>query len=241
QAATLGLLLLSPEADTATSLPRYDAPATAPTEPETPTTPDDATPPPLRKVPGTGNAQLAIAGLSIGGGVTSLVSAGLMIRSGATDDWRLQPEDWRAPLALGIVGVAAGTVLLATGLRSRRRYRDWASQQPDREQIPASGSGMIASGTMLIVAGATAGPAGTVLTAFDCEQTYVICQRAPIGPLLLGGALTSLAVGSGLMIAGMKRHERHKRWRRETAPQAIVLPSFGPTIGGAQVGLVGRF
>ncbi|MCA9686596.1 MAG: hypothetical protein KC457_30805, partial [Myxococcales bacterium] len=154
------------------ALPSYDTVGPAPAYDEPLGNADQ--PAPMRKVPGNGNGLLAASGLAFAGGATMFVGTGLMAGAGYSS------SDWGATLGLGIVGTMAGGVLLGTGLRRKRRYRAWEAKQVDREQIPASGSGMIAPGAMLIVVGATAGPVGTALTVFRCYEAFEGCDPSPV-------------------------------------------------------------
>jgi hypothetical protein len=143
-------------------------------------------------------------------------------------------------LAGGIAGAAVGSLVLAFGHRSFRRYRQWEAGQT--ESIPPQGLGFVAPAGVLLTGGTLLTIGGVMgwidITTF--HKQYAL--PAPATPFGVG--IAAVVVGATLMGIGATRSARFNRWRRDTSERAARLqltPSFGPIRRGAQFGISGRF
>jgi hypothetical protein len=132
--------------------------------------------------------------------------------------------------------------LIHGGRRRLRAYREWEAGQSDA--VPRQGHGLVATGGVLLIAGAAAGMSGSITwMVFNLGKPDPDAQRPPpIPQAIFGVGLGSLAVGAALMVVGMQRHKRFQAWRRQGPLERMQLvPSVAPLAGGAQIGVSGRF
>jgi hypothetical protein len=129
-------------------------------------------------------------------------------------------------------------VLLTLGLVVRRQFR--RSAAGNIVDAPRIGSGMLLGGLGLIVGGTVAGAQAIGdITILVCSGSMGCQQRRPIGaPIQLGLALASMAVGTGLVVGGVKRRLGYKQWMLK---RAQLQPSFGIGLTSLTIGLAGRF
>lgn len=184
-----------------------------------------------REVPPDGVGLLTTGGLSLAASAVLYAGTGVLARA--------DNELWHASLAAGIVATVSSAVFIGIGVPRHRKYRAWLADQPDADAVPPQGSGLVLAGSGFMVAGATISVAGTVMTAFSCFETFGPCERSPLGPIALGTGIGSLALATGLMVAGVRRNKRFHRWRRSFAAQ--LDPGVAPVRGGATLVLSGRF
>lgn len=191
---------------------------------------DDVADPIVREVPRDGRGRLVV-------GSAAVVASGLLMAGSITLAVEGQePVLWASPMVLSAGGVIIGGLLLNSGRRRLRAYREWESAQPD--VVPAQGHALVGAGAVLLIGGATAGVSGTAMWAVNSFGFHEQDWRVPSYiPAMVGVGVGSLAIGTVSMIVGMKRHKRFQAWR--TQPQ--LVPGISPLAGGVQIGLSGRF
>lgn len=186
------------------------------------------------KVPSTGAGLITLGSVLLGTGATyGLTSVALTL----DNDPRRRSARETGAVASG-VSLGAGALLLTLGLVVRRQFRHSAAG--NIEGAPRTGGGMLVGGLGLIVGGAAFTAHAVVdLSTFTCSGTLGCYRARPIGsPIELGLALAGIAVGSGLVVGGMKRRLGYQRWALQ---RAQLQPTFtmGPT--SFTLGLAGRF
>jgi hypothetical protein len=189
----------------------------------------------MREVPRDGRGRLTVGTFAVLGGAT-LFAGSIAL---AVDGY--EASVWGSTLALGAVATVTGGLLLHGGRRRLHAYRGWEAAQAD--VVPRQGHGLVASGGVLLVAGAAAGMSGTIGWMFDSMGTWFTDREpSPIPPAVFGLGLGSLAAGTALMVMGMQRHKRFQAWRHDGPLERMQLvPGVAPLAGGAQIGVSGRF
>jgi hypothetical protein len=205
------------------SLPAFDATLPSYDDP-------DFAPPVAREVPRDGRGRLVIGSIAVLGGAAFFAGSTMLAVNG------VEPATWGSTLVLGAGATVTGGLLLYGGRKRLLAHREWAASQTDA--VPSQGLGLVASGGVLLIAGAAAGMSGTILwmvSAFGGSEY-------PIPQATFGVGLGSLAVGTALIVVGMNRHKRFQSWRDPGAVARLqLLPSVAPLPGGGQIGLSGRF
>ncbi len=126
-------------------------------------------------------------------------------------------------MIIGSVYVVGGAVLLYTGTRSRRRYREWAHR--NRLSPPKPGNGMLVGGGIL---------AGSAI--LDIGIAAGLGTGTPLSYTLDG---LQLGVGAVLLAIGGVRRARYGRWL--TKRGLTWTPNLAPARRGATAGISGRF
>jgi hypothetical protein len=229
-------LVLSPE----TAMTHESSESSEPSEPGELThwrnAPEPVPEPPAEpaKVPSDGAGLITLGSILLGTGASvGVTSVGLTV---AND------RDTRNLREIGgiasAVGLGGGAVLLTLGLVVRQQFR--RSAAGNIADAPRIGSGMLFGGLGLLVGGtaATAQAIGDI-TILVCTGSLGCQQRRPIGaPIQLGLALASMAVGTGLVVGGVKRRLGYKQWALQ---RAQLQPSFGIGPTSFTLALAGRF
>jgi hypothetical protein len=204
-----------PERDPA-ALPDYQTPIVA-----------DRRPP---EVPHDGMGAFGFAGVSFGYALLGFGGAASLI---VRDD---SPVFWGLALGAAIPATLMGATAVAVGVRNQRRHYVWVAQTGI--EPPRQGNGLVGTGAMLLIGGSAAVTIGALSRTFNAGIEFSEPTPTPLDPIAIGIGVTSVVVGSGLLIAGSSRAGRFKRWRAE---QVSVLPTFAPTRGGFGFGVAGRF
>lgn len=196
--------------------------------------PAPSEPPKPPKVPSDGSGLITLGGVALGtGGVLGLMSIGLTVANEPRTRSGREIAAFVSPFGLG-----AGTVLLSLGLVVRRQFR--ASEAGAIPDAPRTGGGMLLGGLGLMLGGtAFAAQAGVDLSTVTCSGAGGCYATRPIGaPIQLGCGLAAVAVGSGLLIGGVRRRAAYRSWALERAKLQPVV-NVGPS--AAVFGLAGRF
>jgi hypothetical protein len=136
-----------------------------------------------------------------------------------------------------------GGLLMHFGEKRRFAYLDWKDGRatPKREHTRRPGAGAILSGTLTLAAGAAVfafGASNTVVCEFCEPQNDPTDPVFVIIPLAVGA--TAMALGSTLMVIGIRNRSRYLDWRR--ADRRMVLrPTGGASARGVFIGLSGQF
>lgn len=191
----------------------------------------EVTSPAPREVPRDGRGMLTV------GTFAALAGATLFVGSAVLASKHVAVDYWGPSLVLGAGATLASSLLLWGGRRRLLRYREWeAAQRPDL--VPRQGHALVASGAVLLIGGAASGMSGTVMwMIYGYSFAGPDPRVPPISPAMVGLGVGSLAIGSVLMIVGMKRHKQFQAWRSRPLP----IPVISPLPSGAQIGLSGRF
>jgi len=198
-------------------LPSYESPSLPP-EPELASYPEP--------IPQDGNGSITIGAMLLGGGAVLAGTSGVLIFN--TNDVGI----WIAGAALSSVALATGMGLLISGAVKRSRYRPWRLQH----RAPPQGTGMLASGSLAVSAGAL----GIMLGGISLPVQDI--DDPPYGEVLLSLGAVSVATGIALLVVGSKRRKSFERWNEaRVAPSLGVLPSPQLRPAGATFGVAGRF
>lgn len=133
-----------------------------------------------------------------------------------------------AEVGLGAIGLGAGIGTTLVGIKRQHRYLAWQSTSSVRP--PAQGNGLLAAGTMTLIA--------SIVIVTTSSTNWLLFEETPPSVFVGWGVSgTGFALGTALLIAGTARRGKFERWRKTP----IVLPtaSFGPQ--GLRLGLTGRF
>ena len=169
------------------------------------------------------------AGRFVGGSVMLITGLGLL--TAATfefADGRDTTQPVVSQVPAGISMLAAGGIMIGTGVRDQRRLGEWEA---------ATGINAKPMGTGLIVGGVTAvslGSMAAVATSIAADMDLNAPRSIPAGWATAGVALGG---GTALLIAGIVRRARYGKWR----DRVTGIPMVAPTRAGATVGLVGQF
>ena len=180
--------------------------------------------------PPTGRGRQAVGGILLGGGITLIGISATMI---AIDE---DVAVWIPGTVLGFGAAIGGAASLIGGHVRHQRYQQWMSENGG-EGAPPAGVGMIASGVTCMSAGTFGMLVGGLSLLLQGEGDL------PYGQVMVPLGATSVATGLGLTIAGARRNKRFNRWDEGQAPTPSVslLRGRGRNVGGAVVGLSGRF
>jgi hypothetical protein len=212
------------------ALPRYDDPVPVLVDP-----PEGQDGPPLRAVPNDGRGMLAAGGILMTVGGSAVVTS-IVLATDRNPDPVLGVPPWITFLVVGTVGTTVGSVLLGLGVSKHRAYRQWEAQQA--ETIPRQGHGLVGSGSILLGLGVFGTVvSGTVWASQTSLPFYP--ERIPPAQAGVGLGLTSIAVGTTLLVTGAVRNKRFGAWRRATS--VALAPTLVPTRSGLHLGIVGRF
>jgi hypothetical protein len=190
-------------------------------------------PPERAKVPVDGHGLITFGSISFGTGV-ALGSTSIVI---TMTDGHLRNRTPRDATAIaGITGMAGGGILMLLGLISRQHFRqNPANHYPE---APHTGNGMLLGGIGLLALG-TGFTLHAVVDMTDTCFSPGCDPERPIGaPVQLGFALSGIAVGTGLMIGGVKRRLGYERWAKQ---RAQLRPTFAVVPTSFVIGLAGRF
>ncbi|MEM6993759.1 MAG: hypothetical protein AAF721_24810 [Myxococcota bacterium] len=178
-----------------------------------------------RPYPGTG--QIVGGGILVGTGALNMLGGALLLaaRDGAPSPEARDLADTagKAGLIVGSIYVVGGGVLLFTGTRSRRRYREWAAR--NHLSPPKSGNGMLVGGSIL---------AGSA--ALDIAIAAGLGTGTPLSYTLDG---LQLGAGVVLLAIGGVRRSKYSRWL--TKRDISWAPTLAPHRRGATAGITGRF
>jgi hypothetical protein len=228
----LALALAPPATPESPELPSWrELPETEPPEPRPEARPE---PPPRQQlVPSNGAGLLTLGSMLLGTGATLGITA---IVQTSLDDPRTRSGRELAAVMTGPL-MGAGIVTTVLGLVIRRQFR--ASPAAAIRDAPRTGNGMLLGGIGLLLGGtAFAAEALVDLNTLECSDTGCFAVR-PIGaPLQLGLALAGVAVGTGLVVPGVRRRLAYRTWAKQ---RLELQPRVGASATSLSFGLVGRF
>ena len=182
------------------------------------------------EVPHDGRGMVAAGSLSLAGGAGLVIGGGVMAASGA------DTGVVAVSMGVGVVSLITGSAFVALGHRRLRKYQSWESRQS--APPPRQGNGLAAAGGLMITGGAISASIGTV----GIPATMLAGMTPDLAYTMLGMGIASLTVGSVLTVVGVRRNKRFHTWRAEADRSATVItPNISPLVGGAQIGLSGRF
>jgi hypothetical protein len=127
-------------------------------------------------------------------------------------------------------------VFVWLGTRRSRKLRAWSEDTQLR--VPPSGAGLLISGLTVAGGGAISLMAVGAMSMAYCEGGCF--PRNPDVWYGVGGA--AIVLGVGMAVTGGVLRRRHKQWRAGGSTTRLqIVPTFAPTYGGVQLGVVGRF
>ena len=182
------------------------------------------------EVPRDGRGMVAAGSLTLAGGAGVIIGGGVMAASGA------DTGVVAVSMGVGVVSLITGSAFVAIGHRRLRKYQSWESRQS--APPPRQGNGLAAAGGLMITGGAISASIGTV----GIPATILGGMTPDLAYTMLGMGVASLAVGSVLTVVGVRRNKHFHAWRADADRSATVItPNISPLVGGAQIGLSGRF
>ena len=228
-AAALASSSLVPALAQAEELPSYKSPVRSTSLGQPEAEPQRDTAEPGVEVPQPGRGSVAVGALLLGGGALTMLSAPKLAAANYTVDL------WGPVLTLGGLSMASGALFLGLGLRRQKRYQAWLTTQTERP--PPRGYGLAASGGVLIVGGgivATLGTVGTMVGTLGWQDPSVGYAAIAVGA-------SALVTGAVLTTLGVRRNQHFNTWRLRERHPVEIAPIVSPILGGAQLGLSGRF
>jgi hypothetical protein len=196
------------------------------------------------EVPPKGKAMYATGFAFIVTGAVSLVGGtALFAVSSQTGAGFLAGID---SLVIGGGFLTLGGLLMHFGEERRFAYLDWKDDRatPKRAHTRRRGAGAILSGTLTLAGGAAAfafGASSSVACPPPDADGGLCGEVDPVFviPQLTIGA-TAMALGSALMVVGIRNRTRYLDWRVRDN-RMVLQPTGGASARGAFIGLSGRF